>query len=90
MNKRTRDNEQMPPAGGKVLEMPAAVPRPRDVVAEILRSGAQALLVQAGCPSGRCQVRGPGAAGTPIQGILGGSRSAHVVSRRGISKNQAN
>ena len=47
MNKSTRDNEQMPPAGGKVLEMPAAVPRPGDVVAEILRSGAQALLAQA-------------------------------------------
>ena len=47
MNKSTRDNEQRPPAGGKVLEMSAAVPRPGDVVAKILRSGAQALLAQA-------------------------------------------
>ena len=39
MNKRTRDNELMPPAGGNVLTMPAAVPRPGDVVAELLRNG---------------------------------------------------
>ena len=44
MNKSTRDNEQMPPAGGNVLAMPAAVPRPGDVVAELLRNGVQALL----------------------------------------------
>ena len=47
MNKSTRDNEQMPPAGGNVLAMPAAVPRPGDVVAELLRNGAQALLEKA-------------------------------------------
>lgn len=47
MNKRTRDNQQVPRTGGKVLEMSAAVPRPRDMVAVILRSGAQALLAQA-------------------------------------------
>ena len=39
MNKSTRDNEQMPPAGGNVLAMRAAVPRPGDVVAELLRNG---------------------------------------------------
>ena len=44
MNKSTRDNEQMPPAGGNVLAMPAAVPRPGDVVAELLRNGVEALL----------------------------------------------
>ena len=47
MNKSTRDNEQRPPAGGKVLEMAAALPRPGEVVAELLRNGAQALLLQA-------------------------------------------
>ena len=47
MNKSTRDNEQMPPAGGNVLAMPAAVPRPGDVVAELLRNGAAALLEKA-------------------------------------------
>ena len=47
MNKSTIDTEQMPPAGGKVFAMPAAVLRPGDVVAEILCCGAHALLVQA-------------------------------------------
>ena len=47
MNKSTRDKEQMPPAGGNVLAMPAAVPRPGDVVAELLRNGAAALLEKA-------------------------------------------
>ena len=47
MNKSTRDNEQTPPAGGNVLAMPAAVPRSGDVVAELLRNGAQALLEKA-------------------------------------------
>lgn len=45
MNKSTRD-EQRPPAGGNVLEL-AAAPSPGEVVAELLRNGAQALLVQA-------------------------------------------
>ncbi len=47
MNKSTRDNEQMPPAGANVLAMRTAVPRPWDVVAELLRNGAQALLEKA-------------------------------------------
>ncbi len=47
MNKSTRDNEQMPSAGGNVLAIPSAVPRPGDVVAELLRNGAQALLEKA-------------------------------------------
>ena len=47
MNKSTRDNEQMPPAGGNVLAMPAAAPRPGDVVTELLRNGAAALLEKA-------------------------------------------
>lgn len=47
MNKSTRDNEQRPPAGGKVLELAAALPQPGEVVAELLRNGAQALLLQA-------------------------------------------
>ncbi len=37
----------MPPAGGNVLAMRAAVPRPGDAVAELLRNGAQALLEKA-------------------------------------------
>ena len=47
MNKSTRDNEQRPPAGGKVVELAAALPSPGEVVAELLRNGAQALLLQA-------------------------------------------
>ena len=47
MNKNTTDNEQRSPAGGKVLELAAALPRPGEAVAELLRNGAQALLLQA-------------------------------------------
>ena len=46
MNKSTRD-EQRPPEGGKILELAAGVPSPGEVVAEPLRNGAQALLLQA-------------------------------------------
>ena len=39
MNKSTRDNEQMPPAGGNVLAMRAVAPRPGDEVPTVSWTG---------------------------------------------------
>ena len=47
MNTSTRYNEQMPPASSNVFATPAAVQRPGDVVAELIRNCAQALLEKA-------------------------------------------